>query len=293
MRDVSVAVLQLSAGPNIGACVTAAAGRCAATLEAGTEIVVLPENYWGIASIEAKQGLAVDLHGADQTPLISPFLALSAAYAHSWIILGGLPERPASGDPAAERGLLYNTLVVLHSGRVVAHYRKIHRFDADLPNGVSLRESATTAGGERPVVIHTPLASIGLSICYDLRFPSLYRALAEAGAEIVVVPSAFTVETGLDHWEVLLRARALDTQCYVLAPALHGRHSETRQSFGHSMIVDPWGTVIAHSSGGDSTVSARLDPEVLQGVRARLPILRHQTLPYGPRADSIDLRGMT
>lgn len=293
MRDVSVAVLQLSAGPNIGACVTAAAGRCAAALEAAGEIVVLPENYWGIASIEVKRGIAVDLSRPGQSLLISPFLALSASFPDSWILLGGLPERPASGDPAAERGLLYNTLVVLHGGRVVAHYRKIHRFDADLPNGVSLRESATTAGGERPVVVHTPLASIGLSICYDLRFPSLFRALAEAGAEVIVAPSAFTVETGLDHWEVLLRARALDTQCYVLAPALHGRHNETRQSFGHSMIVDPWGTVIAHSSGGDSTVSARLTREVLQGVRARLPILRHRILPGGPRADSIDLRGVT
>ncbi|HGG56286.1 MAG TPA: carbon-nitrogen hydrolase family protein, partial [Nannocystis exedens] len=172
-------------------------------------------------------------------------------------------------------------------------YRKIHRFDADLPSGVVLRESATTAAGRRPVVLQTSAAAIGLSICYDLRFPNLYSALAEAGAEVIVAPSAFTMETGVDHWQVLVRARALDTQCYVLAAALCGRHNESRHSFGHSMIVDPWGTVIAQAPRGETVLIARVSRVFLDQIRNELPILRHQVLPWGAAADRIDLRGVT
>ncbi len=292
MRDFSAAVIQLSSGPDIGRSVATAVCRCREAMDAGAEIIVLPENYWGITSFETKATIAVDLDRSANTPLLSPFLALSRVAPRAWIVLGGLPERPPPGDRAAD-GLLYNTLVVVHRGQVVARYRKIHRFDADLPSGVVLRESATTAAGRRPVVLQTPAAAIGLSICYDLRFPSLYGALAEAGAEVIVAPSAFTMETGVDHWQVLVRARALDTQCYVLAPALYGRHNESRHSFGHSMIVDPWGTVLAHAPRGEAVLIARISRDFLDQIRNELPILRHQVLPPGPAADRIDLRGVT
>jgi len=286
-------VVQLGAGPDIDAGVAAALELCGEALADGAEIVVLPENYWGITSQAAKEAIAADPGNMLRSPLIRPFAALSVDSPSAWIILGGLPERPTSDDPASQLALLYNTLAVLHGGRVVAKYRKIHRFDADLPSGAKLRESATTAAGTRPLVIHTPLATIGLSICYDLRFPSLYRALSLAGAEIIVAPSAFTLETGLDHWQLLVRARALDTQSYVLAPGLHGRHDDRRRSFGHSMIVDPWGTVIAQSSRGDGVLSARLSAATLETIRREMPILQHHVLPSGPAADSIDLRGVT
>ncbi len=293
MRDISAAVIQLRAGPDIGRCIAAAVSRCREAVDAGAEIIVLPENYWGITSTETKATIAVDLDNAANSPLLGPFLALSRLAPRAWILLGGLPERPSASDGAADAGLLYNSLVTVHRGQVVARYRKIHRFDADLPSGVVLRESATTAAGQRPVVLQTPAAAIGLSICYDLRFPSLYGALVEAGAEVIVAPSAFTLETGVDHWQVLVRARALDTQCYVLAPGLCGQHNEQRHSFGHSMIVDPWGTVIAHAPRGQAVLYARLSREYLDQIRRELPILRHQVLSQGPAADRIDLRGLT
>ncbi|MEZ4381575.1 MAG: nitrilase-related carbon-nitrogen hydrolase [Nannocystaceae bacterium] len=293
MRDLAAAVVQLGPDADLIRSLAEASGACEAALAAGAELVVLPENFWGITSPEAKAAAAVDLERDLESPLLAPFIALSARFARSLIILGGLPERPSADDPAAAAGLLYNTLVVLRAGAVVASYRKIHRFDATLRDGTHLRESASTAAGQRPVVVRTDAAAIGLSICYDLRFPALYRALAEAGAEVIVAPSAFTLHTGMDHWEVLVRARALDTQCYLLAPALHGRHGPTRHSFGHSMIVDPWGTVIAQSSPRSGVVHARLGGSLLAQVREDLPVLRHSVLPGGPPADIVDLRGAT
>ncbi|MCA9660821.1 MAG: carbon-nitrogen hydrolase family protein [Myxococcales bacterium] len=293
MRDLAAAVVQLNPDADIQRSLDVAAGACQAALAADAELVVLPENYWGITSQDAKAAAAVDLAEGPTTPLIAPFAALSAAHPRALLVLGGLPERPTSDDPPAAAGLVYNTLVALQAGAIVGSYRKIHRFDATLRDGTSLRESASTAAGSRPLVLRTEAAAIGLSICYDLRFPSLYRALAAAGAEIIVAPSAFTLHTGLDHWEVLVRARALDTQSYVLAPALHGRHGPTRHSFGHSMIVDPWGTVIAQASPGDGVVHARLSASLLARVREDLPVLRHQVLPGGPAADIVDVRGAT
>jgi len=203
-------------------------------------------------------------------------LALSAA-TDALIVLGGLPERPAEHD-GADPGQCFNTLAVLHRGRVVAAYRKIHRFDATLPDGARLAESATVAAGARPTLLAAPRAVLGLSICYDLRFPELYRALAAAGAEVLLVPSAFTLLTGIDHWIPLLRARAIENQCYVLAPAQHGPHGHGRHSFGHSVIIDPWGTIVAEASRGDGVALAPLRADLLARVRADLPTHSHRRL---------------
>ena len=162
----------------------------------------------------------------------------------------------------------------------MARYRKIHLFDIDLPGGPTFRESAHIAPGDDVVAVPTPLGVIGLSICYDLRFPELYRKLVDAGAEILTVPSAFTLQTGKDHWHPLLRARAIECQSWVLAPAQEGRHDDQglRHSYGHALIADPWGTVVAECGDGEGFCLAEIDLERVRRVRAAIPVEQHRRL---------------
>ncbi|HZY02389.1 MAG TPA: carbon-nitrogen hydrolase family protein, partial [Anaeromyxobacteraceae bacterium] len=172
-----------------------------------------------------------------------------------------------------------NTSVLLgDDGSVLASYRKIHLFDVAIPDGARYAESETVLPGDRPAVAATPLGRVGLTVCYDLRFPELYRKLAEQGAEIVTIPAAFTLYTGKDHWEVLVRARAVENLCYVLAPAQVGRHSANRVTFGNAMIVDPWGVVLARCPDGEGVCVAPFRRERLAQVRRELPALSHRRL---------------
>jgi nitrilase len=182
---------------------------------------------------------------------------------------------------------LFNTTVVMGpDGRELARYRKMHLFDVTTPAGQGYRESSLFGAGDRvvtcPIAWPGGAATLGLSICYDLRFPELFTALRRAGANIVLVPSAFTVETGRDHWEVLLRARAIETQCWVMAAATVGTHRDAagrpRQTYGHSLICDPWGEVRACLPAGEGAVSAELDAALLDRVRASMPVLAHRRL---------------
>ncbi len=163
-------------------------------------------------------------------------------------------------------------------GRRVASYRKIHLFDVELPDGTELRESVATTAGAEPVVVEVDGFKVGLSICYDLRFPELYRALVDRGAEIIVVPAAFTLQTGKDHWHVLLRARAIESQCWLVAAAQWGRHPKGRASYGHSLVADPWGQVVAECSDRVGVIDADVDREYLERVRRTLPSLAHRRL---------------
>lgn len=279
MQDLFAAVVQMCAGPDPAASLARAAELTAEALARGVDLVVLPENFWGIVPPGFdREPWAVDLERSSDLdpPVLAAQRALSAG-SDALIVLGGLPERPPPGAGTTP-GQYFNTLAVLHRGRVVATYRKIHRFDATLPDGARLAESATVAAGEHPTLLATPRVVLGLSICYDLRFPELYRALAAAGAEVLVVPSAFTLLTGIDHWLPLLRARAIENQCYVLAPAQHGPHGHGRHSFGHSVIIDPWGTVVAEASRGDGVAYTPLRAELLARVRADLPTHAHRRL---------------
>jgi predicted amidohydrolase len=170
----------------------------------------------------------------------------------------------------------YNTSCVFDaSGAMVARYRKLHLFDVDLPGRVAVRESECRMPGDRAVVVPTPPATLGCSICYDLRFPELYRRLARDGAEVLLVPSAFTFPTGAAHWEVLCRARAIENQCYLLAANQTGTSPHGHRDYGNSMIVDPWGTVLARAADGEGIAVAELDGEHLARVRRELPALRH------------------
>lgn len=210
-------------------------------------------------------------------PLDGPAMARYRQLARDtslWLSLGGFQE--TGPDPQH----IYNCHVVLDpSGETAAWYRKIHLFDVDVPNGPILMESRTTAAGDKLAVCPSPAGVLGLTVCYDLRFPDVYQRLAwDMGAQVLLVPSAFTKVTGAAHWEVLLRARAIETQCYVIAAAQAGRHNEKRESYGHSLVIDPWGEVIGRFSDPLSTgvITADIDLLVMDQVREKMPIREHR-----------------
>lgn len=206
-------------------------------------------------------------------PLDGPLFTRVRAIAQDhglWISFGGFPEKVD-----AEHN--HNAHVIVDDqGEVRAIYRKLHLFDVTLPNGTTYKESACTAPGKELVVTDSPVGSLGLSICYDLRFPELYLALAARGARVLLVPAAFTLTTGKEHWEALLRARAIETQCWVVAAAQTGRHNEKRDTFGHAMVVDPWGTVVAQCGDGTGIAVAEIDPAFQDACRARIPVWQHR-----------------
>jgi predicted amidohydrolase len=193
-----------------------------------------------------------------------------------WLLIGSLAV-DLSREPgtAAEHRLANRSYLVDPGGAVVARYDKIHMFDVDLAGGESYRESNAFRPGGRAVLAETPWGVLGMTVCYDLRFPHLYRALAQAGADFLAIPSAFTVPTGKAHWHVLLRARAIENGCFVFAPAQWGEHAEGRRTYGHSLIVDPWGGVLADAGEGVGIVSARIEMAAIAKARRMVPSLQH------------------
>jgi predicted amidohydrolase len=194
-----------------------------------------------------------------------------------WLLIGSLAV-DLSHEPGAaegERRLANRSYLVNPHGAVVARYDKIHMFDVDLEGGESYRESNAFRPGHQTVLAETPWGVLGMTVCYDLRFPHLYRALAQAGADFLAIPSAFTVPTGKAHWHVLMRARAIETGCFVFAPAQWGEHAEGRKTYGHSLIVGPWGEVLADAGEGVGIVSARIEPAAIAKARRMVPSLQH------------------
>jgi predicted amidohydrolase len=242
-------------------------GRAA---EAGAQFVTLPENFAFMGEEARKREIAERIDGAFPGPILET-LCEAAAKHGVWVLGGGMPE--ASNDPARP----FNTSVVVDSkGAVTATYRKVHLFDVSLPDGTHLRESAATSAGTHAVTTEVLGVRVGLTVCYDVRFPELYRRLVDQGARIVTVPSAFTLTTGKDHWHTLLRARAIEDQVWVLAPAQHGKHPKGRQTYGKSLVVDPWGEVVAQCTEGEGFALARLDFDYQDRVRTSLPSLLHR-----------------
>ncbi len=236
----------------------------------GARLVATPENTNYLGPHEEKVHLAEALDG----PTCLRFADLARRLGVH-LLLGSFNER--SPDPAR----CYNTSVLFGpDGEQIAAYRKIHLFDIDLSDDVRFRESATVMPGSEVVVADSALARLGLSICYDLRFAELYARLAAGGAEVLTVPSAFTLRTGKDHWHTLLRARAIENQCWVLAPAQSGLHDDggLRESYGHAMIVDPWGHIIAMAPDGPGLALAEIDLERVAGVRRAMPVAEHRRL---------------
>jgi deaminated glutathione amidase len=247
--------------------VEALAERAAAC---GARLVATPENTNFLGPHEEKVRRAEPLGG----PTVGRFRALAARLGVH-LLLGSFNEAGSAPERCRNTSVLIDP-----AGEVLAVYRKLHLFDVDVSEQVRFTESATVEPGEGTVVATTALGAIGLSICYDLRFPELYRRLRDDGAEILAVPSAFTLTTGRDHWYPLLRARAIETQCYVVAPAQWGRHDDAglRESYGHALIVDPWGQVVASASDGPGLALAEIDLERVARVRRSMPVATHRRL---------------
>ncbi len=260
------ACVQLTSQREIAPNLAVVADRVAEARGGGAELILLPENVAMLEPVPAKlreKAAPEDSHAARQA------LRDLAARHGCWLLIGSLAVA-VGGGRIANRSYLID-----RDGNVRARYDKIHLFDVELGPGESYRESDYIAPGNRAVVAATPWGGLGLSICYDLRFPYLYRALARAGANFLSVPAAFTRTTGEAHWHILLRARAIETGCYVVAPAQCGDHAEGRRTYGHSLIVDPWGTVLADAGEQPGIVYAEIDPSAVARARERIPALRH------------------
>jgi predicted amidohydrolase len=272
---VRVAAVQLNSTDDLASNLAACEQWLLEAATAGAKLAVLPENF-SFFGPEARRASLAEQLGDFQAPIQSA-LARIAKATQMAIVAGGWPER--SDDP--ERP--YNALTVFDpEGAIAGHYRKLHLFDVDLANGSTYRESASTTAGADVAVANVVGVNLGLSICYDLRFPELYRRLSELGAEVMCVPSAFTAETGRDHWHLLNRARAVESQAWVIAANQWGTHFKNRQTYGHSLIIDPWGTVVAEATDRPGIIAADLDLDWLANIRARLPALRHRRLGVAP-----------
>jgi predicted amidohydrolase len=234
-------------------------------VDSGASLVAFPENFAYIRPENERGRYSEGLDGE----LVGRLRGLATELA-CYLLAGSIPER----IPKSRK--IHNTSVLIGpTGEVLALYRKIHLFDVRMPGRVVFEESKAVVPGREPVVVDTPLARFGMSICYDLRFPELYRRLALRGAQVLLVPSAFTAYTGRSHWMTLLRARAIENQCWVVAPAQVGFHSPARESFGHTAIIDPWGEVVGLLEAGEGIVTSEIDLDHLAKVRAGLPCLDH------------------
>ena len=247
--------------------------------EAGADYILTPENTTLLELSTAK--LFAHILPEDGNPAIARFTALANELG-VWLHIGSMAVK-LSDAKAANRSLL-----ITPQGEIVARYDKIHMFDVDLPGGESYRESKNYQPGEKAVLADLPWGRLGLTTCYDLRFPALYRSLAKAGADFITVPSAFTKQTGEAHWHILLRARAIETGCFVFAAAQGGDHEVGRATYGHSLIVSPWGEVVSEAGTDPDVIFADIDPALVSEARARMPSLRHdrpfETAPAGGKA---------
>ena len=268
-----VALAQLNSQPDVAENLAVVRRLVAEAAGRGASIVVLPENFAIMGATEAERASSAERLTDDATgPILSSLRDLARTHGVC-IVGGGMPEQ--SGDAARP----FNSCVAIDAtGRIVAVYRKIHLFDVDLADGTAFTESAYTSAGRDIVVCELAGVKLGLSICYDLRFPELYRRLREAGAEAVVVPAAFTLTTGRDHWHALLRARAIEQQVWVLAPGQWGAHPKGRMTYGKSLAVDPWGDVVAQAPEGVGVVLVELREGRTEEVRRAMPVARHRVL---------------
>lgn len=235
----------------------------------GAKVVFLPECFDYVGE---NRELSVSMAAPLDSPRMQGLCELAKELG-VWLSLGGYHEK----GPADDNRLYNSHVLVDDSGSIVAVYRKIHLFDIDVKDGPKLKESdVCIPGGQIVPPVHTPVGNIGLAICYDVRFPEMSLVLAQQGAQILTFPSAFTQITGSAHWEVLLRCRAIENQCYVIAAAQTGQHNEKRRSYGHAMIVDPWGSVIAQCREGNDVCVAEIDLGYLNKVRQQMPVMNHK-----------------
>jgi predicted amidohydrolase len=266
-REITVAAVQMSSTPNKEENFETAERLIRSAVSSGAELVALPE-LWSCHGLEK-------VYRENAEPVPGPttdFLGVLARELGAYVLGGSILE----GDPTAKK--LHNTSTFFGpDGEMSAVYRKIHLFDVKAPDREYM-ESKTISAGTQIVTAKAGAATLGLSVCYDVRFPELYRTLARRGAEVLTVPAAFTLQTGKDHWELLLRARAVENQAFVVAPAQWGRKADGRWTYGRSMVVDPWGTVLAQCPDRDGFAMATLDLGYLDRLREEFPALKHRRL---------------
>ncbi len=266
-----VAAIQMASGPNVKANLEEAEKLINTAVQQDADLVVLPENFAIMGMSEVDKVTIAEKYGEGP---IQQFLSQQASKHGIWIVGGTVPIDSSVTGKVYSTCLLYND-----SGEVVARYDKIHLFDVVLEdNDESYNESETIESGDDVVVADTPFGKIGLAVCYDLRFPELFRAMADVGLEICVLPSAFTSLTGRAHWEALIRARAIENLCYVIAADQGGYHMNGRETHGDSMIVDPWGVVLNRLPHGTGVVVSDIDLDRLSKTRKNFPALRHRRL---------------
>ena len=271
---MKAALLQMTSGIDSQANAATLAHAIARAAGEGAAMVFTPEMSGLLDRDRARADQSIVEEDDDR---VLGAVRTAAAQARVWVHVGSLAVRAGGG---AERRWANRGFVIDDAGAIRARYDKLHLFDVDLANGERWRESAAYRAGEGAVVVDTPVGRLGLSICYDLRFPDLYRALSDAGATVLAVPSAFTRPTGAAHWHVLLRARAIEAGCYVLAAGQTGNHADGRATYGHTLAVDPWGDVLLDMDADAGLGFVELDAERLSDVRARVPALRHRrTIP--------------
>ncbi|HYM19292.1 MAG TPA: carbon-nitrogen hydrolase family protein [Micropepsaceae bacterium] len=271
-RKIKVACVQLRSTDDVNENIATASNLIRNAAKAGAHFIATPENTTLMA---ADGGAKLEKTVAEADDKAVPAFAALAEELGIWLLVGSLAIK-VSATKTANRSYLFDP-----KGRVEARYDKIHLFDVNLPSGETYRESNTVAPGAEAMVVNLPWARLGLSVCYDLRFPQLYRTLAKAGAEILTVPSAFTETTGKAHWHVLLKSRAIENGCFVVAPAQGGTHANGRKTYGHSLIIGPWGDILAEGGIDPGVVAAELDLEEVARARARLPSLHHDR-PFRP-----------
>jgi len=266
-----VAAVQMATGPNVNANLIEVERVIRDAAEAGARLVVLPENF---AFMGRRDGDQIGIAEPDGDGPLQTFLANLAAQLGIWLVGGTIPLQSSTPSRVRAASLVFND-----QGTRVARYDKIHLFDVHLPGADErYEESATIEPGDDPVVLDTPFGRLGVMVCYDLRFPELARHMLDSGLELLAVPSAFTAQTGKAHWEMLIRARAIENLCYVVAAAQGGYHLSGRETHGHSMIVDPWGAILAQVPRGTGCICCPIDRAFQDSVRRTFPTLEHRRL---------------
>jgi len=264
-----IVAIQLASGPNIGANLIGVERLLACAVDSGAQLIVLPENFAVMGMSETDKVKAGEVEGSGP---MQDFLARMAKQYGVWIVGGTIPLKTADSGKVSATCLVYDD-----AGQVQARYDKIHLFDVQIEgSGEEYTESTTIEPGRGVTVVDTPVGRLGLAICYDLRFPELFRSMLDRGAEVIAVPSAFTAYTGKAHWEALIRARAIENQCYLVASAQGGYHLNGRETYGHSMIVDPWGTILDELANGPGIVGAEIDLRRVRRIRERFPSISHR-----------------
>ena len=281
----TVGLVQMTSGREVAENIETAAAMIREARAQGADFVLTPETT---TMMEPRRRLTLEKAEPEQSHPGPPTFSALAAELEIWLLIGsmtmGLGAEAGAGEKVANRSYLFGP-----DGRIAARYDKIHMFDVEIPDGQSYRESSTYQAGNAAVTAALPWGSLGLSVCYDLRFPYLYRTLAQAGADFLSVPSAFTQFTGQAHWHVLLRARAIETGCYVFAPAQCGEHAEGRRTYGHSLVVAPWGEVLADGGEAPGVVLAEVDTARIAEARRMVPSLGHDRNFEAP-APAVHLR---